>query len=381
VKETCGFADIIVAHHFLFLLAILTTGTLPYSGNLSKRRIEKMKRTSGFFLVVCFTVLLFAGTLLPANADAGAIKLTYANFPPAPTFPCVQMEQWKKEVEKRTDGAVAVQTFPGGTLLGAKNMMDGVIAGQADIGCLCMAYQPGRFIVTNASGLPLGIPNAKAGSLALLDLYNKHKPEEFSKVKVLTMFTTAPTNIMSKVPVRTLEDIKGLDLRASGPAGAIVGAWGGNPVGMPMPATVEALQKGVVKGLFSSCETMKDFKFAETCKYVTMTNTAIYPFAVVMNMDKWKALPADVQKVFDGLIQEQAEWTGNYMDNHVKEALEWSKKEQQVEIIELAPAEKAKWDAKLQFMTDKWVKGAKEKGLPAEAIIADMKSAIAKHSK
>jgi TRAP-type C4-dicarboxylate transport system substrate-binding protein len=192
-----------------------------------------------------------------------------------------------------------MNTYPGGTLLGAKNMMDGVIAGQADIGNLCMAYQPGRFIVTNATSLPLGMPNSKGQSWCCGTFVQKYQPEAFAKVKVLAMFTTAPTNIMSKVPVRTLEDIKGLDLRASGGAAQILKAWGANPVGMPMPATVEALQKGVVKGLYSSLEVMKDFKFAESCKYVTKTDTVIYPFAVVMNMDSWNALPKDVQAVMD----------------------------------------------------------------------------------
>jgi len=311
-------------------------------------------------------------------AIAGPIKLSYANFPPAPTFPCVQMERWKKEVEKRTNGKVVVNTFPGGTLLGAKNMMDGVIAGQADIGNLCMAYQPGRFIVTNATSLPLGIPNAPKGSLVLWDVWKKYQPEAFAKVKVLAMFTTAPTNIMSKVPVRTLEDLKGLDLRASGGAAQILAAWGANPVGMPMPATVEALQKGVVKGLFSSLEVMKDFKFAETCKYVTMTDTVIYPFAVVMNMDSWNKLPQDVQKVMDDLRVEQSEWTGTYMDNHVKAAMEWAKTEQNVEVITLSAAEKAKWDAKLVPLTEKWAVDAKSKGFPADAIVNDIKVLIKK---
>ena len=84
---------------------------------------------------------------------------------------------------------------------------------------------------------------------------------------------------------------------------------------------------------------MKDFKFAEMCGYVTMTNTVIYPFAVVMNLDKWKALPKNVQKVMDDLIVEQAEWTGNYMDNHVKESINWSKKTHNVEFINLSKKE------------------------------------------
>jgi TRAP-type C4-dicarboxylate transport system substrate-binding protein len=186
---------------------------------------------------------------------------------------------------------------------------------------------------------------------------------------------------MSKVPVKTLEDIKGLDLRASGGAAQILGAWGANPVGMPMPATVEALQKGVVKGLYSSLEVMKDFKFAETCKYVTLTDTVIYPFAVVMNIDSWNKLPKDVQKVMDGLRVEQAEWTGNYMDNHVQEAIKWSKQTQNVEFITLSKKERARWDDKLRFLTDKWVENSKAKGLPAAAIVNDLKKLIKKYSR
>ena len=201
--------------------------------------------------------------------------------------------------------------------------------------------------------------------------YEYIKPEEFAKVKVLTMFTTAPANIMSKNPVRNLNDIKGMDIRASGGAAEILKAWGANPVGMPMPATVEALQKGTVKGLISSLD----------CRYVTMTETSIYPFAVVMNMETWNSLPKDVQKVMDDLAVEQAEWTGNYMDNHVKESVAWSKQNYNVEIVVLPPAEKAEWDKKLQPITDKWVADAKAKGLPAEAIIADIKESIRKHSK
>ncbi|MBU1696912.1 MAG: TRAP transporter substrate-binding protein, partial [Proteobacteria bacterium] len=269
-----------------------------------------------------------------------------------------------------------INTFPGGTLLGAKEMMDGVIAGQSDIGNICMAYQPGRFIVTNATSLPLGIKDAKTGSLALLKLYEKYKPEEFKDVVVLTMFTNSPGNVMSKVPVRTLADIKGLDLRASGGAAQILKAWGANPVGMPMSATVEALQKGTVKGLFSSLEVLKDFKFAEMCKYVTMTETVIYPFAVIMNKAKWDALPKDVQKVMMDLKEEQALWTGTYMDEQTQKSIAWSKETNNVEFISLSAAEKAKWDGKLDFITEQWIKDNKEKGVPAEKIINDIKAFI-----
>jgi len=336
-----------------------------------------MKQLFGKILTVLFVIFTII-SIIPGNADAGTTKLNYANFPPAPTFPCVQMERWKTEVEKRTNGAVKINTFPGGTLLGAKGMMDGVIAGQADIGCICMAYQPGRFVVTNGVSLPLGIPNSKTGSLVLFDLFKKYKPAAFDKVKVLTMFTTAPTNIMSKQPVRTLENIKGMDLRASGGAAEILKSWGANQIGMPMSATPEALQKGVVQGLFSSLEVMKDLKFAEDCKYVTMTNTVVYPFAVVMNKAKWNALPENVKKIMDDLAREQAKWTGTYMDGHVDNAVAWSKKAHQVKFITLDEKTTKKWNTPLAPITEKWIIKATAKGFPGKAIVDDISALIAR---
>lgn len=337
------------------------------------------RRQKGLTIIVIAVFALIAATATVASA--GTIELSYANFPPANTFPSVQMERWKTEVEKRTSGQVAIKTFPGGTLLGAKAMMDGVIAGQADIGCLCMAYQPGRFLVTNATGLPLGIPDARTGSLVLYDIYKKYQPAAFAKVKVLAMFTTAPTNIMSKVPVRTLEDLRGLDLRSSGGAAQVLAALGANPVGMPMPATPEALQKGVVKGLLSSLETLKDFKFAEHCPYVTMTDTAIYPFAVVMNRSVWDQLPAEVQQVMDNLIVEQSEWTGTYMDNHVREAIDWSVNTHKVELINLPTAEKARWQARLNPITTKWIAKANSRQIDGQAVVDDIKALITQYAK
>ena len=340
-----------------------------------------MKKKSFLRLAVLAISVLFLGSLLPVSSVAAPIKLSYANFPPAPTFPCVQMERWKKEVETRTGGKVAINTFPGGTLLKAKAMMDGVIAGTADIGCLCMAYQPGRFIVTNAIALPLGFPNATVASLTLWDLYTKQNPQEFAKVKVLTMFTCAPANIYAKKPVRNLEDLKGLELRASGGTAQVLKALGATPVGMPQSQTPEALQKGVVQGAASSLETLMDFKYAEMCRYVTIFNGPVYPFAVVMNMDKWNSLPEDVQKVMDGMAIEQAWWTGNYMDKRVVKSIEWSKKNYNIEIIKLSKKELARWNKLLKPLPDKWSEQAKAKGLSARTILKDIKVAKEYHSR
>ena len=133
-----------------------------------------------------------------------------------------------------------------------------------------------------------------------------------------------------------------MEIRVAGTAADVLKNLGGSPIAMPQSDTPEALQKGVVKGNFSSLEVLKDFNYAAYTPYVTLTNLQVVSFAVVMNQEKWNALPADVKKVFDDMRREQAEWTGTYVDNHVKEALKWSKeKYKDFQIFELPKADSA----------------------------------------
>lgn len=305
-------------------------------------------------------------------ASAETIRLSYANFPPANTFPSVQMERWKQEVEARTGGKVEVDTYPGGSLLGAGNMFRGVIQGQADIGNLSMSYQPGVFPMTSVLELPVGFTSAKVASIVLWDLYEKYQPKEFEQVKVLTMFANAPSNLMTRHPVKSLDDLKGLEIRASGTASRILEVLGATPVSMPMPETPEALQRGMVSGLLSSMEVLLDFNFAAYTPYQTRLDLQIYPFAVVMNKDKWNSLPEDVRQVMEDLGREQAIWTGKYMDEHVQKALGYARDNYDAQIFELTPAEYAQISSSLEVLIDEWKMEATRKGLDADAIFADM---------
>jgi TRAP-type transport system periplasmic protein len=326
--------------------------------------------------------VLALAVLMPASLAAAApsITLTYANFPPATTFPCVGMERWAQEVEKRTNGKVKVQTFPGGTLLGAKNMIDGVISGVADIGCFSPSYQPGRFPVSEAIDLPFGFANAKVASLVYMDLVQKYAPRELEKVKVITLFTCSAANLMSKNPVKSLADFKGLELRVAGTGVDVVKALGGVPVAMPQSETPDAIQKGVVKGMVSSMEVLKDMNFADSCRYATLLNTHVVSFCVVMNMAKWKSLPADVQKVITDLEREQGLWTATYADDHVTEALTWAAKTYDHKVFTLPAEDQARVKKLMAPLIDAYVQRVTAQGLPGAEIVKDIQAFAAAYA-
>ena len=314
-------------------------------------------------------------------ASTEKIKLTYAFFAPANTFPAIQMKQWKEELEKRTNGKVEVQMFPGGSLLNANNMYEGVSKKVADIGLSSTTYEPGRYPLFDISDMPSGYPNAKVACQVVNDLVKTYPPEALKGFKIITSFATEPAYIQSKTKISNLAELKGKQLRIAGSLTPIMKALGAAPVGMSQAEVPEALQTGIIVGCVSSREVLKDLKLAETEKFVTDYPLALNTFIAVMNQDVWKSLPPDVQKVINDLNGEMAIFTGNYLDNHVKEAMEWSQKEQGLNVITLAPEEKKKWDDLLQPLQAQAVKAAAEKGLPAEEYKTKLFELIAKYSK
>jgi TRAP-type C4-dicarboxylate transport system substrate-binding protein len=342
--------------------------------------IMKRERLIALSIIVFF-MCGFTAVLSGVARSQATIHLNYANFPPEGTFPCVQMERWAKEVEKRTTGKVKVHTFPGGTLVSAKNMFDGVQSGITDIGNFAMSYQPGRFLVSEAISLPVGFPSSKVASMALYDLLEKYNPKEFESVKILAAFTSPPSSFMTKTPVRTLKDLKGMEVRVSGTLADAVQALGATPVAMPQSDTPEAIQKGVVKGIVSSIEVLKDFNFAAYCPYTTIVNIALTDFTVVMNKTKWNSLPPDVKKILDDLKREQSEWTAKYVDDHVTEAVAWSKQKYNHQVLQLPASDKAEIPKLMKPIIDEYIKRAKSEGLPSAEIVKDVYALKAKYEK
>lgn len=291
------------------------------------------------------------------------ITLTYAFFAPDSTFPAVQMKKWAEELETRTDGKVKIDMFYGGTLLEANNMFDGVSTGTADIGLTATTYEPGRFPLLEISDLPSGYPNSEVSSQVVHDLIAEYPPEGLSDFKVITAFATEPSFIQSKVPISNTDEMAGKQLRISGGLTPVMEMLGAAPVGMSQAEVPEALQTGVIEGNVSSREVLKDFKLAESVKYVTDYPFAVTSFVAVMNKDTWESLPQDIQDVIDELSSEMSLFAGQYLDTHVEEAMEWSKTEHELEVVPMTEEETTKWDDLLNGLQEEAVQSANDKGL------------------
>lgn len=301
-----------------------------------------MKKIFLFFLVATMCVTLLSTSAF--GAEAAPIKLTFSIFFPPTHGQTKAAMDWAKEIEKLTDNKVQITVFPAGTLTKAPQCYGGVVKGISDLGFSLFAYTRGRFPVMAAVDLPMGYPNGKVASKVAQEFAKTFTPEELNDVKVLYLHAHGPGLLHTKKPVRKLEDLKGMKIRATGLSAKVVKALGGVPVAMPQGATYEALNKGVVEGTFGPMEVLKGWKQAEVIKYTTECYSVGYTttFFVVMNLDKWNALPADMQKVFETVSEKYVGVHGNVWDSTDKEGRKYTESLGN-KIIPLSDEESARW--------------------------------------
>ncbi|MEW5721966.1 MAG: hypothetical protein AB1896_02595 [Thermodesulfobacteriota bacterium] len=189
------------------------------------------KKLFGFFLSALLVSALVGPGVQPAAADP--VKLTYSNFFPPTHVQSKLAEEWGQEVEKRTEGRVVVEYFPGQTLTKANVVYDGVVNELSDIGPSVLGYTRGRFPVMEVTDLPLGQGNGMVATQVANEVYNQLQPKELMDTRVMYLHAHSPGLLhTAKKAVRRLEDIKALKIRCHGTSLKIVEALGGTPVGV-----------------------------------------------------------------------------------------------------------------------------------------------------
>ncbi len=348
-------------------------------------------------LKLCMTILVSFLTLSllgcasddPADVETRpqTFNLSMATFWPATAFQVTHLHQlWMDEVEKRTEGRVKITLHPGGVLLGATEIYNGVATGVADLGTTCPSYTPGMFPLIEAFELPgFRNVNAAAASMTINEGYKRIRQElgrdEFDDLKVLFLWATGPGNIMSKRPVNTLEDMQGMEIRAVGGTIPSIERLGATTHAMPMSEAYLALDQGLVNGILAPNETLRAFRLAEVIDYVTNTpflyNIA---FIKIMNRNTWNSLPADIQQVFEEMNDEFALKYSSMMDEFSEDILQQAVEEHGISIIELADDERQRWLSRVEPVTENWIARREGQGLPAAQVVDIVRELDEKYS-
>ena len=335
--------------------------------------------------IVAVMILVFTSLFsLPCSAaEEKVITLRFSNVYNNLHKNGILAEQWCREVEKRTNGRVKIDYFPGGTLSPGAQIYDSTVKGISDIGASVLSYTRGKFPMTEMLDLPLNMKTGYLATKLINQFYQKFKPKEFDDVKVLLLHAHGPGLLhTTKKPVTKLEEVKGMKIRSSGINSKIVQALGAAPVGMPIPETYDALMKGVVEGVMVPIEALKGWKLGEVVKYTTEDYGACYSSGMfyVMNKARWNALPADIKAIIEKVNEEWIEKQGRLWDEIDKEGREFALARGN-KFLTLSKEEDARWAQRVKPIIEEHVKEMKSKGLPAEEALKFCQDYIKAHQK
>jgi TRAP-type C4-dicarboxylate transport system substrate-binding protein len=137
-----------------------------------------------------------------------------------------------------------------------------------------------------------------------------------------------------------------------------------------------------VEGTFTPIETLKGWKQAEVVKFTTECTSVGYTTAmfVVMNLDKWKALPGDIRETIDAISEEWIDVHGTIWDESDEEGRQYTLSLGN-EIIPLSDEESKKWVAGVRPIINDYIADIEKKNLPGKEAVTLVNLLITQYGK
>ncbi len=341
-----------------------------------------MKKAFILSMVVMIFWFLTISFITPVEAQK-VLRLKFSCWTTPPSPPGKAVAKWIEMVEQRTKGKVKVDAFYAGTLLGGKNTIEGVLRGAADVAMNVSSFRPERFPMLALLNYPHPYKHTMVPVKIAWDMYNKFKPDEFKGVKIISFSCNGMgengCGFFGKFPITGLADIKGKEIRATGTGVQALEKLGATPVFSPVEEIYESLQKNIIKGVYTTFEIIKPFKFHEVIEYITpFPAPAAVMFTIVKN-ETFNSWPDDVKKVIEDMKMEHSEWAGNYAHKEGQGGLTFAV-EKGVKKTVISPSEREKMLQLLKPLIDDWVKTNTAKGLPAKQWLDEFNRLLEKYN-
>ncbi len=242
-----------------------------------------------------------AATLLAAGhistrARAATVSWDMSTVWPDGNFHTQNAMAFAEELKKQSGGSVAITVKAGGQLgFKGPEHLRAVRDGLVPLADVLNIQQVGDEPFMGVESIP---------SMDELKVLHKYVRPEYEKVaarnnqKILYIVPWPTQYLHLKLKTADVDGLKNIKIRVPD-KGAVdmLSAIGMAPVMIPWGETIPALASGAVSGVSTSAVSGVDGKFWEFLKYVYPTNHVWSSQMLTVNLDSWKALSADQQKL------------------------------------------------------------------------------------
>jgi TRAP-type C4-dicarboxylate transport system substrate-binding protein len=211
----------------------------------------------------------FAALLLAAAPVLAQTKWNLPAAYPLDNYHTENLNWFAKEVEKATGGKLAITVHPGASLFKATEIKRAVATGQAQIGEVLISIHENEDPVFGLDTIPF-----LASSYAeVKKLWQAQKPAIAKKLErqgIMLLYAVpwGPQGIYAKKDISTVDDMKGLKMRAYNVGTTrIAELVGAQPVTVQAAELPQALATGMVESFMTSGATGYDSKAWETMSH------------------------------------------------------------------------------------------------------------------
>lgn len=271
-------------------------------------RTGRMWMRAAATAAIAVTVLL--GAVHSAGAAAKLLKLGSIQTTTDPTHQGLM--KFAELVAQRSQGRYEVRLFPASQLGTLQAQLDGILMGAQDVFMIGWGGLGTQLKDFDISGFPIIFRDQEhawkfAASPVGQDLYERLRKERGLRPLSID-WLWPPRQIVSKRPIRTAADMKGLKMRVSEQKvwSESWRAMGIYPTPMAWGEIFTGLQQGIVEALEGPSTQLIPMKFTDVAKNVTMTNHTKFIAHLIVS-DKWfQSLSPQDQKLFVDASKEAA---------------------------------------------------------------------------
>ena len=222
----------------------------------------------------------------------------------------VLQQEWTKMLSEKTGGRVEIDLLPVGSIVQHQETQDAIAAGILDGHITDTSYFSGKDPAFGLIANPVG---AWSDPQEMFDFMEKGGGHELMNQLVgpyglhfIGATTPGLEAFVSKIPIDSVADLKGVKLRApEGLVQQVFAAAGASPVNLPGSEVFTALDKGVIDAA--------DYTVFSTNQSQGLNDIALHPIypgfhsmplvEISMNKAKWDSLPDDIKAAFEQTVK------------------------------------------------------------------------------
>ncbi len=267
-------------------------------------------------------------------------------------------ESLAKNIEKNSEGRIKVQVLYSGEGVGTSGLLSAVKSGLVTMGAPFQSMHAGEL---PAGVVEIGLPGGTDNPDELKSLFHDKGWD-----KVLTQaygsqgmtwlepYIQPPVYVLTKKPINSIEDFKGLKIRAPGAYGKFLRNLGASPVTLSWSEIYTSLATGVIDGsIGSNMIDHRDGNHVEVAQYMyrlPLAGAQVLP--IVVNRKAWKKLPDDLKKVVREATETHAadqlrlsrQWEAEAVTEMESKGLKWSPQPSKADKEAWAAAGASLWD-------------------------------------